>query len=323
MQRLSLPLLQSQIKIRSCERAELPAFLGSTLRGAFGRALKSVVCIVNHGECQRCIVKTRCIYPYIFETPVPENIIQLQGQARAPHPFVLSLPIEPDYNWNSKRQIYHQGDVLYFRLLLMGKAVYSLPFVIYTIQKMARQGLGVHRGKFELAHVVDREGREIFSAETGTLSSNLKPVPLSELVEKRLENLHLAEDSLKVRFISPVRIRSNGDLQTHIDFQLLMRNILRRLSQLMILHGQEALELDFKDLLEQASKVATLSSSLRWIDLERYSSRQKTKLKIGGLVGTVRYRGNLAKFLPLLAAGEILNIGASTSFGLGEFRIEV
>ncbi|MCI0486718.1 MAG: CRISPR system precrRNA processing endoribonuclease RAMP protein Cas6, partial [Blastocatellia bacterium] len=75
-------------------------------------------------------------------------------------------------------------------------------------------------------------------------------------------------------------------------------------------------------LIERAATIGTGSSELLWWDWERYSNRQKTKMKLGGFAGEVEYNGEaIADFLPLIAAGEILHVGAGTSFGLGKYEI--
>jgi hypothetical protein len=138
--------------------------------------------------------------------------------------------------------------------------------------------------------------------------------------------------SLKVRFLTPARIRVNGDLQTEISFELLVRNLLRRVSMLAAVHGSGPMDLDYRGLIDRANSVATLKSGLRWWDLERYTDRQYVdpqypdrqggKLKIGGLIGEAEYDGEaIAEFLPLLVAGELLRIGTGTSFGLGRYEV--
>lgn len=59
----ALDLSRYELKLRACEPVSLPAFLGSTLRGAFGHALKEAVCVMNHRDCAKCLVADRCIYP--------------------------------------------------------------------------------------------------------------------------------------------------------------------------------------------------------------------------------------------------------------------
>src|SRR5262245_21107012 len=48
---------------------------------------------MDHRQCERCLLSDRCLYPYLFETPVPPDIPQLRGQKQAPHPFILTPPM--------------------------------------------------------------------------------------------------------------------------------------------------------------------------------------------------------------------------------------
>ena len=86
-----LDVARYSLRLRALEDTSLPAFLGSTLRGGFGHALKEAVCVFNHRACERCLVQDRCLYPYIFETPAPPGLRLLEGQQQAPHPFILKI----------------------------------------------------------------------------------------------------------------------------------------------------------------------------------------------------------------------------------------
>jgi hypothetical protein len=68
----------------------LPPYKGSTL---------NTVCVVDHRDCDRCILRLQCAYPYIFDTPVPEDSARMRKYERAPHPFVIDPPLDT-------RQIY-------------------------------------------------------------------------------------------------------------------------------------------------------------------------------------------------------------------------
>ena len=72
-----------------------------------------------------------------------------------------------------------------------------------------------------------------------------------------------------------------------------------------------------------AQAVATDETGLRWFDWERYSSRQDQKMLMGGLVGRVRYTGDLDEFLPLLRFCEQVHLGKQTTFGLGQIRLKI
>jgi CRISPR/Cas system endoribonuclease Cas6 (RAMP superfamily) len=67
--------------------------------------------------------------------------------------------------------------------------------------------------------------------------------------------------------------------------------------------------------------VRTVKDRLEWRDWERYSARQDTRMRLGGVVGEVMYEGQLGRFLPFLRLGEQVHVGNGTAFGLGAFRI--
>ena len=89
-----------------------------------------------------------------------------------------------------------------------------------------------------------------------------------------------------LRFITPTRIKYNGKLTKDIDFEIVVRNLLRRLSWLAEVHCDEKWDMDWKGVINRAKeRVKTVYSDLRWHDWERYSQRQATKMKMGGFLG--------------------------------------
>jgi hypothetical protein len=146
---------------------------------------------------------------------------------------------------------------------------------------------------------------------------------LSELVAARVNELALTPGApLRLRLLTPLRLRVRDDLQARLSFELLVRNLLRRVSMLMEAHGGGRLELDYRGLIERAAQVQVLSSRLRWWDLGRWSNRQQTSMKQGGMVGEIEFGAGWEEFLPLVVAGELVRVGNGTSFGLGKYEIE-
>jgi len=72
------------------DEAMLPPFKGSTFRGAFGTALKRVVCALKSQECQSCLLGSRCVYALFFEQTANKP---QQKAASPPHPFVIEPPL--------------------------------------------------------------------------------------------------------------------------------------------------------------------------------------------------------------------------------------
>lgn len=64
------------------------------------------------------------------------------------------------------------------------------------------------------------------------------------------------------------------------------------------------------------------SSDCRWQEMERYSSRQKTAMKMGGVMGDFDLAAEQAKDIwPLLWLGQWVHIGKLTTMGLGRYEI--
>jgi CRISPR-associated endoribonuclease Cas6 len=137
-------------------------------------------------------------------------------------------------------------------------------------------------------------------------------------LDSELSTLHF----LTLHFITPTRLVYAEALTPAPDFHILIRTLLRRLSNLAYFHCGAELDLDFHGLIAAAEQIETVDSELSWYDWERYSARQDARMKLGGVIGKVTYRGDLRPFLPLLQLGEIVHVGKGTSFGLGKYEME-
>jgi hypothetical protein len=354
-----LRIARYELTLRAADTVSLPPFLGSTLRGAFGHALKEAVCVVPHRDCERCMLIDRCIYPYLFETPPPPDFELLRNQQNAPHPFVLIPPMignpirriwkpdariangEPSEKRETQapqieiifpsddRLCFNRGDKLRFGLLLMGRAIEYLPYIIYAVSCMARRGLGADRAPFELTEVFEilanKEKSKIYSGETGRIvNHHSSSQSLHDLVTSRMQELAVVKESaaVKLRCLTPTRITEDGRLKKDMSFTLLMKNLWRRVTYAIGVHGDARAKLPYQELIERADSVETFSSILAWDDWERYSNRQKRRMHLGGFIGEIEYAGAaIEELLPLIVAGEILHIGKNTAFGLGKFKI--
>ncbi len=63
-------------------------------------------------------------------------------------------------------------------------------------------------------------------------------------------------------------------------------------------------------------------ANLEFLDLERYSNRQKTKMGLGGYVGAIECADMKEEMATALRLGEIVGVGKSCVFGLGEIKLE-
>ena len=303
------------LRLKAVDEIHLPAYQGATLRGGFGHALKQVCCALRRQECAACMLRERCVYLYLFETPPPTDAEMMRLYPSAPHPFIIEPP-------DSGVRVVEPGEPLEFGLTLIGRALEYIPYFIYAFMVLGEKGLGRGKAKFSLEDVRTQTSDGLLSIYQSENQSLKKPVPYPSpsVVNARSEALGAVE-RLEIHFTTPARIKSDGHLNDEPEFHHLVRSLLRRLSSLSYFHCGRKLEADFKGLIERARKVERTSSDLRWHDWERYSSRQKQKMTLGGFVGKAEFRGDLKESPPMPAWGEILHIGKAASFGLGKYSV--
>ncbi|RMG70926.1 MAG: CRISPR system precrRNA processing endoribonuclease RAMP protein Cas6 [Nitrospirae bacterium] len=316
-----------KLNIRPIDVLNLPTYKGSTLRGAFGVAFKRVACALRRQSCDDCLLSTRCVYSFVFETK-PEREVSYFGKIRSiPRPYLIEPPLD------SKTQ-YTPDETLSFNLLLIGKATEYLPYFIYAFQELGNSGIGRGRGKFRLENVVDiasEEHQVIFDCSSGvlkpsvTLDINLQR-PIAEVIEHRAFEKTIPE--VEFQFLTPTRIKYQRHLVSVPEFHVLIRQTLRRLFLLWYFHCSsgtddvDKLKNYHRELINRALTVKTKGHSLFWNDWERYSHRQRTKMSLGGFLGEITFLDVPEIFIPFLRAGELLHIGKGTTFGLGKFVLK-
>jgi CRISPR/Cas system endoribonuclease Cas6 (RAMP superfamily) len=206
-------------------------------------------------------------------------------------------------------------------LILFGEAVRDLPYMIYAIEEMGREGLGrtidVKRGRFTL-HEVLLNGKRLYCSEDRVLAQ-CEPGHL--LLSRMPRPTHKVERVL-LRLETPLRLKYRNRLHPELPFHLLVRAMLRRIASLNARFGEGEPDLDYKGLVRRAEKAREAASSLQWTDWARYSNRQEQKMLMGGLTGTIQYEGDLSEFIPLLHYSEKVHLGKATTFGLGRIRVE-
>ena len=295
----------------------LPSYKGSMLRGGFGRAFRRSVCISRNKVCTDCLISQTCAFYWIFETPVPDDSNIMRKYPTAPHPFILEPPL-------TRRRIFQKGDALDFSLTLVGRAVDYLPYFIYAFEELGRLGIGRDRGKFSLqsvtvASLADADHKAPLSIYDGKDKTFRPPDRLNcwtELLAKP------PPSRLHLRFLTPARIKYNSHFTKDLEFHILFRSLLRRISLLSYFHcGYKIDDNGFRELIDLAKQVRIVKKVLYWKDWQRWSNRQKTKMKMGGVMGEVTYEGDVEPFWPWIRLGEYVHVGKGSSFGLGRYEV--
>lgn len=234
----------------------------------------------------------------------------------APHPFVLTPPLE-------SRRSYNAGEDIAFELTLIGKAIDYLPYFIYTFEELGQMGIGKGRAKYQLQEVrsnaCEQEKRLIYSSVDKIFHNSHRVVTTEDLLRSKKHNN--TASSISLHFITPARIKYDSRLTLTLEFHILLRNLLRRISMLSYFHCGEELDIEYKGLIQSAKDITTTHKDLRWMDWESYSARQDTRMKMGGFVGKVTFFGDMREYLPFILLGERVHVGKGSSFGLGKYEI--
>ena len=211
------------------------------------------------------------------------------------------------------------GETFTFHIVLVGRAIEHLPIIILAWRRALAKGLGASDGTGDLLRVQDDAGQTIYSAEDGqvntnTTSNGVSPAPTGEL----------APQCVTLHFQTPLRLQQNGHaLAPHrLAPRSLVMAAARRGSLLAKFHGGGEPAIDWTALTAEADAI-TDQRQLEWRDWTRYSSKQKTTMQLGGVIGQWELRGDLTHALPWLKLGERLHVGKETVFGLGQYRLTI
>ncbi|MFV1950447.1 MAG: CRISPR system precrRNA processing endoribonuclease RAMP protein Cas6 [Nitrospinota bacterium] len=310
----SISLAEFLFTIQAEETLILPPYKGSTFRGGFGHAFKRIVCVVRNKGCADCILKEKCVYSFIFETPPPSNTTRMRKYISVPHPFIITPPM-------AKKREYKEGEELTFKLTLIGKAIDYLPYFIYTFEELSRIGIGKGKKRFRLLHVRNRysDGKEatIYDSTDKILKNSYQPITMQGLLQNSFP-----DKLLHIRFHTPTRIVYNQKLTMDLEFHVLIRSLIRRISNLSYFHcNGDPSGFDFKGIIKSAEEIKTKTRDLFWYDWERFSGRQDTKMKLGGFMGDIVFEGDMEEFKPYILLGSFIHAGKGTTFGLGEYEI--
>jgi len=296
--------------------AVLPFYKGSTFRGVFGIALKKVVCALKRQECQSCLLKSRCLYAQVFETSLAVEPPAGLRISAVPHPFVIEPPLIDTTGFEA-------GSVLDCNLILFGDVNRSLPYFIYAFDRMGKIGIGKKINGKRAGFILEKvyNGRQVIY---DSADQNLK-------LHEAFESLDLSKQGessnaglrLKVTLETPLRLKFENRIHADLTFHILIRTALRRISTLFACYGDGEPAFDYQGLVKKAEKVRIVDNGLKWFDWRRYSNRQNQSMLMGGMLGTVTYKGDLGGYLPVLNLCSKLHIGKQTSFGLGKINAKI
>ena len=244
MESVTLPMVRYRIAFEVTEPVHLPEYSGSTIRGAFGGALRRVACMTRQKDCKACPLYRSCPYTDIFETPPPEEHT-LQKFSQIPNAYVIEPP-----NWGART--YENGETLEFHFVLFGRALYHLALVVFAFQRAFSRDVGRGKAVFKTLFAEYPTGDVcVLDGEKDCIREHVPEttMPLPQGKE------------IVLKVTTPLRLQKNGRplRSEEITARGLLTAMMRRTALIYEFQCRTPLGLDFAGLAEAAEGVALAS----------------------------------------------------------------
>ncbi len=337
--------------IAPVQSLEVPAVnKGNMLRGGFGHAFRRLCCIPQCRDTKTCPLAASCPYKAVFEPSPPPGADRLSKNQDIPRPFVFRAP-------QTHQTRFEKGERFEFDLVLIGRALDFLPYLVLSFRELAGEGLGLNRAKCTLEKVeeigvssngagaddsfvgpdprVRPDTRLVYSVEDQTFRA-IGSASADRWIKTRLPqfsdaNGNASVERVTIRFLTPTFLRADGVVVRHPDFHHLFKRLRDRISALSTFFGDGPLDIDFRGLGKCAEKVRTVSAQTDWVERFRTSSKTRQRHELSGFVGEATYEfpdgppgesgiSNL-ELLNWLLLGELLHVGKHTAWGNGHYEV--
>ncbi len=269
------------------------AYPGSAWRGAFGHALKRMVCAMRLRPCDGCPLASVCIYPALFGSGSAQD---------GSRPYIL-CPDRPP-----KDGILRPGEPVQLRMTLLPSAGPAAPYAVRALLTAAANGLTARRVPLDCIEI--RDG-----------ATGLRIDPSAPLPDPVTLLCPPAPMSVRLRITTPLRIRLRGDLLT--GRSLLPQHLLAAADRRLRFLGLPRPERGTEAACPALETLRFADPRFGWLETTRFSSRQNASMQLGGIVGEATLDLRLASHVwPLLWAASILHLGKGASMGFGRVALE-
>lgn len=285
-----------KLEIRFLEDSKLNINKQSAIRGIIGNTLINENCIMSRDkrECKECSLSNKCIAHNIFSPK-----IKMENSEEGVSPFVIIC--------DDKRERIEKGDTLTFSMIFFCDTVSYIPLIIRAVRR-AGKTLGIEKNFFELINVFNDEEKLIYDGKRVNLTRvNVKII--NDYINARLS---VSNDVSIIKIINPIRYKKNKRFNDNLEEEDLINLVRRRLTTLASLENR-VIET------EGDYRIEIKDKDLYWEEFNRYSNRQGTKMKLGGVKGILELGEISEDAKKLLIAGELINVGKNTSVGLGDY----
>ncbi len=286
--KINIPYIKLGISMIPEKKVSLPEWASSTVRGAFGNRILEACCDEGKYNCSEC--------PYICSAGLLYGNAQPDRSEEAVNPYII----------NCEKDAF-DGRKLFFDFTLFSDGVETVDDVLAVLN--SGLFLGKERIRFDIEEITDLVTGEIIFDGEGFYKPDVHIMDFKEEKARKI----------CIEFATPYKTKLNSK---DFKFEQLIRAVLRRVSSVMRLSGEEP-GFDYQDLIEKSAVINTRYRALTNEMLSRYSNRAGAKMDFGGFTGVMICEGDLTEFMPLLRAAEILHAGKMCVMGLGKIKVYV
>lgn len=282
----------------------LPISKSSAIRGGMGSILLEMYCIYENYECKKCDFNNNCCANNILNTRLDMEVNFLNDNVGSSYIIECS----------DSRTNFKKDDLLEFSIILWGKNIINIPNIIYAFNILGATK-GLNNNQFSIESIKNDDFFEISNYTSVHIDkANIKIESLSDYINERKFKV---KSISSISFITPYRLKREGNYVDNVNVFDVVNSINRRLTILNAMEGKKYEPYVPKNI------PSIVSSSISWSDIQRYSNRQKTKMKLGGIIGKISFEQiDDIQFIEMLLAGEIMHIGKNVSFGYGKYEIK-
>jgi len=244
-----------------------------------------------------------------------------------PRGFVVKPPL-------ALRTEYTKEVPFVFYMVLVGKLIDFIPWLIVPMSELGKFGIGKNRRKFilgDVSMVFDDINLSLYDPKT-RIFKNHGDYITGESILKKAEKL--SKYRITMEFLTPTRIKYNlkgtkgsSTLIKEPEFHHIFRRLLGRISSISLAYFEKPIDIDYEDLTGKALNIKKIDENLNWVGLTRKSKTEYDRFNRhtihdqSGFVGKMTFGGDFTEFLPFLVLGEYLHVGDDTVFGNGWYRL--
>jgi hypothetical protein len=297
----NLSIAKHRFTLLFAEKATIPEFPAIGLRGVLGWSIQETVCPFQNKKynCNNCIVNTDCPYFCLYEQKSAKP-----GFSEAPKGYMLYAP--PN----------QKGPQITVELTLFGKCCAYLPAVTNALFASGKKGLSGRQNQFMVTawQEIPPTNTQDLPISTTVHTAAAGPFPLPDWLNSSTHT------SLKIT--TPLRLRKKGRDLKKMDWPFFYSSLARRLEGLNQCYGDGqgfgkenwlAVNKDFNNWPQPVGKT-------RWLNLQRYSSRQKKKIPLSGIIGNAALPKTRDDQNQWLQVASLISVGKGAVMGLGNIQ---